>query len=264
MAQYTNFYETIPESNIRLRGTVILYDGAPYTVLAISDHRKDGVFRIYMEPFGDPNMVSILSREMMKDDNPFFEMGTDHPEFGVWLDRYMDNIEANPDQFSRIKIVRKMMNSPLFNKFRPYPLGLVQTSWNKLVYVERSPTRRTEQGLVDRMLMCFQVNIQNSGDTSSLSNVWATESFRNSIMGIYPTKELAFNIVANGEQHTACAFSRDFAFIAGPAGAVFLVYKKDVVGLLLDDVFNTLRLDKQFAYLRELIEESKLFASARV
>lgn len=267
MAQYTNFYETIPESNIRLRGTVILYDGAPYTVLAICDHKKDGVFRIYMEPFGDPNCVSVFDRSVTINNNlmnPFFEYGYDNPDLGLYIDNFMQVLESDPSKFGKIHLVRKMMNSPLFNKFRPFPLGLCQTRNNRLIYIERSPTRRTEQGLVDRMLMPFEVNLNNNGEYARTPEFWGQECFRNTIMGQYPSKETAFALVQNGVSNTSCAFSREFAFFVGPAGAIFLVYKSNVVGVLLDNSFRNVRLDKQFSYLRETVEEAKLFETVLV
>jgi hypothetical protein len=43
-------------------------------------------------------------------------------------------------------ILRKQMNSPLFNKFRPYPLGMCNTKGQRAYYLERQPNRKTEQG----------------------------------------------------------------------------------------------------------------------
>ena len=48
--KYPNFYENLSEANKRLHGTVVLYDGHPYYILAISNHFTDGIMRVYMEP----------------------------------------------------------------------------------------------------------------------------------------------------------------------------------------------------------------------
>jgi hypothetical protein len=49
MQEHVNFYENIKEARMRLKGTIVLYEGIPYRVLAIADH-KGPVFRIYLNP----------------------------------------------------------------------------------------------------------------------------------------------------------------------------------------------------------------------
>ena len=52
MEKNVNFYENLEEAQRRLRGTVVMYDGIPHYVLAITDHQSGGIFRVYMQDTG--------------------------------------------------------------------------------------------------------------------------------------------------------------------------------------------------------------------
>ena len=52
MANHKNFYETIKEARMRLAQTVVMYDGEPYYVLALDNHKSDGIFRVYLDKLG--------------------------------------------------------------------------------------------------------------------------------------------------------------------------------------------------------------------
>jgi hypothetical protein len=56
MATHPNTFETVKEAMMRLRRTVVVYDGQPFVVLCITNHKADGIFRIYLQATGlDPN-----------------------------------------------------------------------------------------------------------------------------------------------------------------------------------------------------------------
>jgi hypothetical protein len=138
MKEHPNFYENVKEAMMRLRRTVVLYDGEPWVVLAITNHKPDGIFRVYLDPIGkDPNK----NRQRPEPEG----FPPEHPGLGGYMDTWIDE---HPD--SGIK--RKQMNSPLFNKFRPYPLGMCNIKGSGCYYIERQPNRKTEQGLISSML----------------------------------------------------------------------------------------------------------------
>jgi hypothetical protein len=80
------------------------------------------------------------------------------PQGSAMLGAYLDQwIKDNPSGGLR----RKQMNSPKFNKFRPFELGMYWAG-TKVYYVERQPTRRTEQGLTPNMLVTTRVSAGKS------------------------------------------------------------------------------------------------------
>src|SRR3546814_20877703 len=61
-----------------------------------------------------------------------------HIERGKRMDNFLKD---NPD----CGIIRKNMDSPLFNRFRPFPLGMCNLN-GETYFLCRSPTRNTQQG----------------------------------------------------------------------------------------------------------------------
>lgn len=251
MAAYTNFYETVTEANMRLRGTVILYDQIPHYVIAISNHRQDGIFRIYMEPLGVGQMKMAHRNYPM----PALQLPSDVPDVGVHMDSFMDTFL---DKYKKpCPVIRKQMNSPLFNKFRPFPLGMCNSA-GKVVYFERSPQRRTEQGLNLGALTSQQVFI---GRTESLNKFdYYAEDFVRCIKGDYPSAQEALTQMRLPScENEGVAFHRLFAFIRGPANTMFLANKADIVGFLPENNLAKLFLAAKFHYLKESITDLGLF-----
>src|SRR5690349_7508913 len=107
-AKYPNFYENLKEAQDRLRGCIVLYSGEPNYIWAICDHKPDGKFRVYMSPIEVVHTTSLP---------PINQIPSNHPSLGSAIDTFLD---AN----ASLPVVRKMMDSPAFNKFRPFPLGM--------------------------------------------------------------------------------------------------------------------------------------------
>lgn len=240
MANYDNFFETKKEADMRLRGTIVLYDGQPYYVLLISDHLPDGIFRIYLDPIG-PNMTM----------NNF---GLPDP-CGQSYDEFM---KAHPEA----PMLRKMMNSPKFNKFRPFPLGMCNTDTTAL-YVERQPTRKTEQGLTSSMLSVSKIHLIGQRNNEKLHNGYFniySEEFRACIMGEYPSPQACLSALKNPKiANDAAAFNREFAFVRGPLGSIYLGYKDSVIGQLVNNDLSLIRLGEEFLYTKEVVESLNLF-----
>lgn len=241
---YPNFYENVKEANLRLRGTVVLYDGFPYYVAAIAGGHADGIFRVYMEPLGDK--MNCNSGNPM----PVTMYPVEHTAIMQFFDEWM---KANPSP-----IIRKQMNSPLFNKFRPFPLGMVNTD-GRTYYTERQPTRKTEQGLTMSMIQESRINISEQGPGRG-SVPFFSEVFRDAIIGVYPSpQECVNNLVDQNVMNDAVGFARHFALVRGPAQTIFLGHKSSVIGVLPDNNLSTVRLSKKAVHLKETVAELNLF-----
>lgn len=252
MVAHPNFYETIHETHMRLRGTFVLYDGEPYVVLCITNHRDDGIFRIYLEPIGNGENMLLYNNP---DPPPINQYGSDDPALGVAMDKWM---EKYPDT----KIIRKMMNSPAFNKFRPFPLGMCNYQ-GRVFYLERQPNRKTEQGLTHSMVACQRVSLDTTdnrkGRLGQIVDLYGP-GFRDCIMGVHPSAQECLDNLKDPEIiNEAVAFHRQFAFVRGPLDMIFLAYKTDIVGVLPNRDLSVLRVGREFRHTREVIELLRTF-----
>jgi hypothetical protein len=245
--EHPNFYENLKEALMRLLNTVVMYDGEPWYIHAITDHKKDNIFRVYMSPTDHAsNIPDILSLH-----------GSEHPNIGEMLDKWL---EGNKDS----KIVRKQMNSPLFNKFRPFPLGMCNTGGH-CYYIERSPNRKSEQGLIRSMLSVNLVSLDEGKSMSPGAYTGAigmfNEDFKNCILGAYPSPQVCLNGLKNPEySNTAVGFNRKFALAKGPIGMIFLAYKSDIIGVLPRGDFSQVIIGEKFIHTKEVVSELGLFA----
>lgn len=254
MATYTNFYETINESHMRLKNTVVMYDGYPHYVWAITDHKKDEIFRVYLEP------LPLLSQDYESSDYfPPNRYCAADPKLGPCFDEWL---EKTP----QTTIIRKQMNSPLFNKFRPFELGMCNMKDDgQVIYLERSPLRSSEQGLTSSMVIVHALTdfCGNPYRATKLSFNIYSEPFTDCVLGKYPHYLEAFSALKDTKTlNSSIAFHRKFAISRGPANTLFLCYKTDVVGLL--SASNTVSLSAEFSYLKEVVENLGLFKSVLV
>lgn len=249
MPNLPNTFENVKEAMLRLRRTVVLYDGEPYIVLVVTNHKNDNIFRIYLEPTGrDPNK---------KYERPEPEQyPPEHPGLGQYMDTYLTQ---HPD----CGVLRKKMNSPLFNKFRPYPLGMCNIKGDGTYYVERQPNRKTEQGLISSML--DETRISTSPSTAPRRSGYVEvygSAFRDCVMGKYPTAaECLANLIDPDVVNDAAAFHRDFALVRGPIDMLFVAYKHDIIGVLPKNNFDYIRLGREFHHTKEVVEGLGVFQS---
>jgi hypothetical protein len=252
MANHPNTFETVKEAMMRLRRTVVVYDGEPYIVLQITNHKPNGIFRIYLEPTGrDPN-----NRRARPEPEQF---PPEHSGIGPYMDQWMTE---HPDS----GVIRKEMNSPLFNKFRPYPLGMCNIKGSGTYYIERQPNRKTEQGLISSMLYETPIStsparVNRHGGTI---DVYGT-AFRDCVMGKYPTAaECLSNLLDPDVTNDAAAFSREFALVRGPIDILFVAYKHDIIGMLPTNDFSCIRLGREFHHTKEVVEALGVFQSIQM
>jgi len=247
MKQHPNFYESIQEAQMRLRGTVVMYDGEPYYVFAICNHKTDGIFRIYLDPIGrDPDKTRKYP--------PYDNYAANDPALGPFLDQWM---EANPDS----GCLRKMMNSSKFNKFRPYPLGMCNVG-TRTVYLERQPQRKTEQGLTKSMLFesLITTGSREEARQRAASVDLFTPAFKACVLAEHPSAQSCLDALLDPKiENESAAFHRNFAFVRGPIEMVFLAYKSDIIGVLPKNNFDYIRLGRGFRHTKEVVQDLGLF-----
>ena len=253
MAEYKNFYEDIKEAEKRLKFTVVQYDGKPYYVLAICDHKSDGIFRVYLDDLSHSagpafQRIGGIPYEWQFD-------GTSTR--GKMMDAWLDN---NPGS----GIIRKTLNSPKFNKFRPFPLGMVNTVKGYTLFCARSPTRHTQQGLTQSMVLNSLVSLAPDDGSSFKSKSFSVNILRSdfvsTMLGDYPTAEEVLEGLKDSEvSNNSAAFHRNFALMRGPLDLLFLAYKDSVVGFLPTGDFSMLLLCPKHLHVKESIEELGIF-----
>lgn len=257
MKEYTNFYESIKEARMRIEGTVVLYEGWPHYVLTVCDHMDDGIFRVYMEKLGDCSNMAIqkLSVPYGWHDEPNMTRGQKMDDF----------MAANP----KCGIIRKMMNSPHFNKFRPFPLGMCNFK-GSVLYLERTPNRSTYQGLTQSMIMSTPPSIiatVNKG--RSLSSGGAIhilcDELCDTIVGNYPSFYSSVTKLRDPKVlNDGVAFHRHFALLRGPLNMLFLVYRSDVIGFLPNNDDTVVTIDKGFEYTKEVVDNLNIFKNINI
>lgn len=254
MKAHPNFYENLKEAQMRLRSTIVLYDGHPYCIHTITDHFSDGIFRVYMYPVekGEDPEFRIPDYDSYCYSHPV-SPGTTQISLGEYLDKFL--VEEPQHGF-----VRKQMNSPLFNKFRPFPLGMI--NWgNTAYYLARQPLRKSEQGLIRSALQETPCGIGAKPTPPGVTNTRLhTKAFVSCVKAEHPSiKEVIEAMHDPAVINKAVAFHREFAITKGPIGTLFLVYRTDVVGLLANGDLSLLRLSRASRHLREVTAELGAF-----
>lgn len=243
--KHPNFYENLTEALMRLKHTIVLYDGEPVYIYTITNHMPDGQFRVYFSSIVEAN-------KNLNNIAPIHQLPNEHPSMGPQMDEFM--------KASSIKIFRKKMESKHFNDFRPFPLGMMNLKENVL-YVERKPVRpKVEQGLQYNMLEGTEISIVRNNNKLQIPILCA--EFRDCVMGDYPSPRRCLEELTKGEvENLAVAFNRNFAVVRGPIDTLFLAYKRDVVGVLPRGDFYSLRLGKNYKHVKEAARELRLFTN---
>jgi hypothetical protein len=265
--KHPNFFETPAEAQMRLVNTVIYYHGpgeeGPYFVFAATDH-KDGKFRIYMKRLGQKYLIEGLHSSHI----PSNHIGRSDPSLAGAMDKFMT-------QYPSMNIVRKQMDSPHFNNFRPFPLGMMnQVSRDKdgrgvdcrCLYLERQPNRKTEQGLITSMVYVSPVTAAMKRSPSQAGyafDMWAPE-FLDCVEGNYPNPDVCLSKLRDPKiDNEAVAFSRYFAFVRGPIDMIFLSYKGEIVGMLDNNNLSQVTIGREHRYTREAVSDLRIFEAVK-
>jgi hypothetical protein len=166
-------------------------------------------------------------------------------------------LEKNPES----GVLRKMMNSPKFNRFRPFPLGMANIDGN-VVYVERQPIRRGSQGLTE-MMINQKLMVAPGADGRRVSYRTVELPSRELgwvIKGDYPDAAECVEALNDPDcTNTGAAFDRRFAFIRGPSNLLFFAYKADVIGVLPTNSLDLVRINPEFNYTKEVVDGLGIF-----
>lgn len=252
MADLPNFYENIKEAQMRLQHTVVMYDKAPYYVLTIADGHPDNIFRVYMEPHGNPN-GSVLHKY---EDLPH-ETGDAirRALMDAWMIKYPDS-----------GVIRRTINSPQFNKFRPFDLGMCNID-GRTTYLERMPQRHTQQGLVQNMISQTPVELatQQSKPTKYGAVGFMSPALRSTILGEYPAfKDCLKNLLDPDVVNESVGFHRNFALLRGPIETMFISYKGDTIGMLPNNDDKTIRICSKYAHTKEVVQGLSIFQDIQI
>lgn len=257
MKKYTNFYETIQEAQARLSGTVVMYDGEPFYVLAITNHMSDGVFRVWLWPMLDMNAPSKIENPTLK------EIWSTTGGYLHNADGYAPHLDACLEKDPDCGMLRKQMDSPKFNRFRPFPLGMCNVG-TQCYYVERQPIRPSmHQGLTKSGLYETLITAGSRRDAPTRLNKTVqliSPELRDCILADHHSAFEALNALNNPKiANDAYGFSREFALVRGPMDLLFLAYRTDIIGVLPKRDFSLVNLGKEFQHCREVVEELELF-----
>ena len=247
MVKHVNFYENVREAEIRLNNTIVMYDEEPCYILGLADHKDDGIIRAYLDPLrGDGSRMAMEMYSM-----PVTSHGYNSKDRGILMDQWLETNDGK-----KSGVLRKMMNSPKFDRFRPFPLGNMNID-GMVAYLERRPTRYTQQGLIESMISCRRVCV---GDKSGVGYSLFSKYMYDTIKGNYPSAQEALEGFNNDSiANEAVAFHRYFAFVRGPLGIVYLAYKNEIVGFTPDISVAEVRLGKEYSQLKETLEELNVF-----
>lgn len=240
--QYPNFFENLEEARRRLMNTCVLYDGVPKIIINICDYKPDKILRVFLAPMrlwgNTPGYLGTAS--------------------GAEMDEHIESPDGKKSE-----ILRKHINSPAFNKFRPFPLGMMNIDGHA-AYVERSPTRTTEQGLTQRAIKSITLSAlppKTSGFKPEVAVRLGDPAFEACVTRDYPeVGESLRNLVSGEYDNTGVAFAPDWAFLKGLAGSAFLGYRHNLVGHV-DPITRVLSLDKEYRHLVEAATELKFFSN---
>lgn len=262
--KHKNFFETVKEANLRLRNSIIWYDGpsekGPYHVLIICCDTGDE-FKIYMKKIGQKyyNVPGVM---------PPSEHCSEPEGFQKHMDKFMKD-------YPSFNMVRKDLSSPHFNNFRPFPLGMMNTVAKdkngkvvdcETVYLERQPNRVTQQGLIRTMIYVTPVNAAMTRSPKPINynfDLWS-EDFHDCIMADHPSIDECMSKLTNHSfANEAAAFHRYFAIVRGPIGMLFLSYKGDIVGLLDNNNLSSVTMDRDYRYVKETVDDLHVFKNIK-
>lgn len=263
MVSHKNFYQTLQEAKMRLKGTIVQYKDDFYYVIHVSDHMSDGVFRVYMDRLGEGTVGRDLHRGSFPDENEYhYTPDSLGEQYDKWIDK-------NPGS----GFIRKYVNSRHFNQFRPFPLGNVNYD-GSVVHCVRTPTRNMHQGMLTQAVNSTRVRTAPTRAPATRRGLgfWAsTENYNDSSMdcysapfhdmlkGLYPSyEEVIENLRDPSISNEGCAFGRDWSVMRGPIGLLILCYQDSGVGLIDGDM-RRLVISKEHEFLTESVQELSIF-----
>lgn len=260
MVAHKNFYQTLKEAQMRLKGTIVQYKDDFYYVVDVTDHMSDGVFRVYMDRLGAGRVGLERYGGSFPNEHDYHHGTTMGEKYDKWLDK-------NPGA----DFIRKYANSRNFNQFRPFPLGNVNYD-GSVIHCVRTPTRNMHQGLLKEAVVATRVRtspplaptrrvaFRSSSEHFNDSSVDCYGApFHDMLKGLYPSyEEVVVNLRDSSISNDGCAFARDWSVMRGPIGLLILCYQDSGVGLIDRDM-RRLTISKEHEFLTESVQELSVF-----
>lgn len=259
MVDYLNFYENADEVNRRLRGTVVLYDGKPYYVMTLAMASVDSIVRLYLEPLSSEHRPLLLDNYKMK---ALTDKGISFPwqQYPHGSSSMISAMETFTKQVPELGILRKKINSPSFNKFRPFPLGYSLQDGGYPVYVMRKPVRKGYQGFSSARAAVINLDAVDGYFNSGNFDI-NSPALYNAIVADWPTYHAAVGKMLQNPSQLGQPFHRDLAIIRGPCDSFFLGHRYQIVGQITDLPTGSIRLAKSCQHLFETLSEMNIFQS---
>lgn len=180
---------------------------------------------------------------------------------------YVQTVENHDDETVRLNIatlplnengggktVRKKIDSPLFNKFRPFDMGNVNFLHNGVISpirIERTPARTRVQGTTGANCRISMIH-KGTPAVANWSMILQNEGFVEMCKGVYPT----FREFLDSGAPAVC-ISSDFTVSKGESGLIGLAYRFDKIGIV--NTKGMVFLFPKYKYLKEMLEELKDF-----
>lgn len=248
-------FDNLADAQQKLQQSIVLYQGIPVFVHAVLNSRPDGIFRVYFKPIpltlpvdfnNDPDEDEAGVQEIV---NPFRPMrGDDMRE----LDR----------RYRADGCIRKKINSPHFNGFRPITLGYMNhfEGTNTLpIFVVRSTARQYSQGVKLRTLTFERPALFNEPvDRMGEANLARSIGFKEMVANEYPSIKDAIDVIKDDSKAPkGVAVSRDVAIMYQSDLAMYLVFvRNQLVGYLDDSQGDrfVVSVSKEKRHLKEILE----------
>jgi hypothetical protein len=246
---YPNFYECLTEARNRLNRTCVLYDGLPFHINHIDKNPEEELFDVFLEPVG------LSNKELIKQfwyglQNFYFSPDVYEPQAWVYCDQF---VKTHPDS----GMIVKKINDPLFNRFRPFPLGYMSMGLG-VGYLERIPIRpRMEQGLISSgiVVVTDDPKMSHFGQTH-----WHSKEFRDCILGDHHDINVVIAALLDSSvDNYASPFDREFALELTSLDMMALLYRGDAIGSLPNKDTSKVLLLKEFRHYREVVEDLEIF-----
>jgi hypothetical protein len=198
---------------------------------------------------------------VLYDGNPVYVATLENHKDGIVRVNIMD-LPLDPNTMTSPS-TRKMINSPKFNKFRPFEVGnmnyLSQNGNLIPLRVERIPARTRMQGANSTNMRISMVDPRlAAGAAFNWNNLICNEGFVEMVKNIYPTLPEFFE-----SETPACCLSRDLTVnTVERSGVCYVFYKMESIGIL--NTNGSLFLFPKYNYLKESLDAARIFSEVKV
>lgn len=213
-------------------------------------------------PFEDLNQARArLSSGVFTFDGEPISVRTVEPHSDGVLRVFFDYLGHNGEPPAGRAGVRKMINSPSFNRFKPFDLGFInmnesrfgEAAENRALFSARRPVRMSRSGLTGENFVAKalygSLNREGRSQTEGIdfSHIVNTRSFCDMVRGRYPSFSECFDYVrSNRAAGSSMAFDRKWALSREDSGLIWLYRDSEKVGLMSERGLILLNAQRHF------------------